>query len=46
MEKVSWTERVINEEVLHRVEDEGSILHTVTEGRLMGLVTSCIGIVL
>jgi hypothetical protein len=45
MEKVSWTEHVNNEEVLHRVEKEGNILHTVKEGRLMGLVTSCIGIV-
>jgi len=45
MEKVSWTERVNNKEVLHRVEQEGNIMHTVKEGRLMGLVTSCIGIV-
>jgi len=44
MEKVSWTECVISE-VLHRVE-EGNTLHTVKEGRLMGLVASCIGIVL
>jgi hypothetical protein len=45
MEKVSWTECMNNEEVLHRVEEEGNILHTVKEGRLMVLVTSCIGIV-
>jgi len=43
--EVSWTERVNNEEVLHRVEEEGNILHTVKEGRLMGLLTLCIGIV-
>jgi hypothetical protein len=34
--KVSWTGRVNSEEVLHRVEEEGNILHTVKEGRLMG----------
>jgi len=45
MEKVSWTECVINE-VLHSVEEEGNTLQTVKEGRLMGLVASCIGIVL
>jgi hypothetical protein len=45
MEKVSWMECVNNEEVLHSVEEEGNILHTVREGRLMGLVTSCVGIV-
>jgi hypothetical protein len=44
MEKVSWTKRVSNGEVLHRVEEEGNIRRTVKEGRLMGLVTSCIGI--
>jgi hypothetical protein len=30
MEKVSWTDRVRNEEVLHRVKEEGNILHTRT----------------
>jgi hypothetical protein len=29
MEKISWTDRVRNEEVLHRVEKERNILHTV-----------------
>jgi hypothetical protein len=29
MEKVSWTDRVRNEEVLHRVKEERKILHTI-----------------
>jgi hypothetical protein len=29
MEKISWTDRVRNEEVLHRVEEERNILHTI-----------------
>jgi hypothetical protein len=29
MEKISLTDRVKNEEVLHRVKEEGNILHTV-----------------
>jgi hypothetical protein len=29
MEKVSWTDRVGNEEVLHRVKEDRNILHTI-----------------
>jgi hypothetical protein len=29
MEKISWTDRVKNEEVLHTVKDDRNILHTV-----------------
>jgi hypothetical protein len=29
MEKISWTDRVSNEEVLHRLKDERDVLHTV-----------------
>jgi hypothetical protein len=29
VEKISWTDRVRNEEVLHRVKEERNILHTV-----------------
>jgi hypothetical protein len=29
MEKISWTDRVRNEEVLHRVKEERSSLHTI-----------------
>jgi hypothetical protein len=29
MEKFSWTDRVTNEEVLHRVNEERNILHTI-----------------
>ena len=29
MEKISWTDREKNEEVLHRVKEERNILHTI-----------------
>jgi hypothetical protein len=29
MEKISWTDRVRNEEVLHRVKVERNIIHTI-----------------
>jgi hypothetical protein len=29
MEKISWTDHVRNEEVLHRVKEERNIIHTV-----------------
>jgi hypothetical protein len=29
MEKISWTDRIRNEEVLHRVKEERNILQTV-----------------
>jgi hypothetical protein len=29
MEKISWTERVRNEEALHSVTEERNILHTI-----------------
>jgi hypothetical protein len=29
MDKISWTDRVRNEEVLHRVKDERNIVHTI-----------------
>jgi hypothetical protein len=29
MEKISWTDRVKNEAVLHRVKEERNILHTI-----------------
>jgi hypothetical protein len=29
MEKISFTDRVRNEEVLHRVKEERNIIHTV-----------------
>ena len=29
MDKISWTDRVRNEEVLHRVKEERNILYTV-----------------
>jgi DNA phosphorothioation-dependent restriction protein DptG len=42
MEKISWTDRVRNEEVLQGVKEERNILHTIKKGRLTGLVTSCV----
>jgi hypothetical protein len=29
MEKISWTDRERNEEVLHRVKEERNIVHTI-----------------
>jgi hypothetical protein len=40
MEKISWTDRVRNEEVLHRVQEEKSILRPINEGRLTEFVMS------
>jgi hypothetical protein len=31
VEKISWTDCVRNEEVLHRVKEERNVLHTVTK---------------
>jgi hypothetical protein len=31
MEKISWTDRVRNEKVLHRVEEDRNNLHTIEE---------------
>jgi hypothetical protein len=42
MEKISWTDRVKNEEVLQRVKNERNVLLTMKEGRLTGLVTNCL----
>ena len=42
MEKISWTDRVKNEEVLQRVKDERNVLLAVKEGRLTELVTNCL----
>jgi hypothetical protein len=33
MEKISWTDRVRNEEVLHRVKEESNILHTIKRSK-------------
>jgi hypothetical protein len=30
MDKISWTDHVRNEEVLHRVKEERNIIHTIT----------------
>jgi hypothetical protein len=45
VEKLIWTDHV-KTEVLHTVEAERNILNTINEGRLTGLVTSCIGTVI
>jgi hypothetical protein len=42
MEKISWTDHGINEEVLHRAKEERNIVHTIKR-RLTGLVTSGLG---
>jgi hypothetical protein len=41
MEKISWTDRVRNEEVLHRVKEERNILHTLKRRK-----ANCIGHIL
>jgi hypothetical protein len=41
MEKISWTDRVRYEEVLHRVQEERNILHAVKRRK-----TDCIGHIL
>jgi hypothetical protein len=33
MEKISWTDRVRNEEVLYRVKEERNILHKIKSGK-------------
>ena len=40
MEKMSWTNCVRNEEVLHRVKEEMNILQTIKERRLTELIIS------
>jgi len=42
MERGNWTDRV-RKEVLQIVKEERNILHPINEGRLTGLVTSCVG---
>jgi hypothetical protein len=42
--EISWTDRVTNEEVLHRVKNDRNITHTILK-RLISLVTSCVEIV-
>jgi hypothetical protein len=41
MEKISWTDRVRNEEVLHRVKEERNIVHTIKRRK-----ANCIGWIL
>jgi hypothetical protein len=41
MEKISWTDRVRNEGVLHRVKEERNILHTIKRRK-----ANCIGHIL
>jgi hypothetical protein len=42
MEKISSTDRMRNEEVLHRVKEERNILHTIKRRKANSLVTSCL----
>jgi hypothetical protein len=43
--EISWTNYVRNEEVLHRSRRTGISYIQYKEGRLIGLVTSCVGTV-
>jgi hypothetical protein len=42
MEKISWTDRVGNEDVLLRVKEQRNILHEIINEKLTGLVTFCV----
>ena len=44
MEKINWTDPVRNEEVLESQGGEEYPTYNTKEGRLTGLVTSCVGI--
>jgi hypothetical protein len=37
MEKISWTDRVRNEDALHRVKEERSIVHTIKRRKANGI---------
>jgi hypothetical protein len=37
MEKISWTDRVKKEEVLHRVKEERNNLHTMKRRKVNGI---------
>jgi hypothetical protein len=43
MEKISWMDFVRNGAVSRAVTKGRNILHTIKDGRLIGLVTSCLG---
>jgi hypothetical protein len=43
MGKISWTDRVRNEEILRTVKEKRYILLTIKKERLTGSVTSCVG---
>jgi len=41
MEKISWTDPVINEGILQRVKQKKNILQTIKERMINGKVHSC-----
>jgi len=40
-EKINWTDRVRNEELLQNAEEQRNVLHKIEKKRLAGLVISC-----
>jgi hypothetical protein len=46
MEKINCADHMKNGEALHGVKEERNILKQGKEGRLTGLVTSCVGTVI
>jgi hypothetical protein len=44
--EISWTDRVGNEEVLHRVKEEKNVMHTIKKRKANWIVTSCVRTVL
>jgi hypothetical protein len=43
MEKISWTDYVRNEEVIHRLKRKRNILHKIKRKKANGLITSYVG---
>ena len=44
MEKISWSDRVRNEEVVHTVKEQRNILHTVERRKAKWVEHICVGI--
>jgi len=41
--KMSWIDRVTNEELSHRIKGDRDMLRAIKEGKRTGLVTYCVG---
>jgi hypothetical protein len=45
MEKISWTDHVRNEEILHTVKEDENIVHKTEKNKGNWMATSCVGTV-